>query len=677
MVTFKAAVASCPRKSGNHNGDNFYFNSKFITEELASSQVMLAHKKGQSGVQMYAVSDGSMAENYRDEISLMLVRGLKKYHAHLIEDADAYAADVIENYNKDAYSAAKKRSISNEQHPYASLALMYINGESIVYTNAGNVRVYRIRNGAVEVLSEEHTQAHRMVELGRMTPERAAEHPHRKKLTQFFGIMPEELTFNHPIYEDKAVAGDIYVLCSCGFYENITEERMAEISTSTDNVADFVKTVFSTVVSGGCREDITVLAIKAEGSDTLTAVGGAGSSSVSAHSVSAADDEPRRSSAKSAAGTAAVVAGAGVAAAGVAANAAEPTAPSYQRMTRTGPKTDVNEQKNDSVEGEIPVSPKRERVSPSSVETTAAAGTARRVNASSGKAEAVSNKSTKTAASKENSAAEDAAEKGGKFDAIKSFLGIGGDENTEQIWPALIVFIICLILVIVLTVYGVKIYNQNKDGGADATHNPYGTSDVTPVPTETSEGETAPAEATVEPSATDPSFVNTGSAETAETSVTETETPATEAPATEAPATEAPETEAPETAAPTTAAPTTAAPTTAAPTTAAPTPTPSTAAPTTAAPTPTPSPTPSTAEPITTTATTGGTTGGNTTGGENTGENTGDNTGDNVGDSTGDNTGDNAGDNTGDNAGDNTISGDTTGGDADVDSDDITTDVVA
>ena len=135
MVTFRAAVASCPRKSGNHNSDNFYFNSKFITEDLMASQVMLAHKKSQDGIQMYAVTDGSSANAYKDEISLMLVRGLKKFHARLIDDPDLDPVKVIDEYNRDAYAAAKRRSLANESRPNSSLALMYINGRSLVFSN--------------------------------------------------------------------------------------------------------------------------------------------------------------------------------------------------------------------------------------------------------------------------------------------------------------------------------------------------------------------------------------------------------------------------------------------------------------------------------------------------------------------------------------------------------------
>ena len=526
MVTFRAAVASCPRKSGDHNGDNFYFNSKFITEELTSSQVMLAHKKSQNGIQMYAVTDGNMAEEYKDEISLMLVRGLKKYHARLIDDPDLYAVDVIDEYNREAYAAAKRRSLANEKRPFSSLGLMYINGESLAFSNTGNVRIYRIRDGVAEMFSVDHTQAQKMVELGLMTSDRAATHPQRKKLTQFFGVMPDEVSFRPVVFEEKAESGDVYVLCSSGCYENVSMARMAEISDESDTVADFVKTVFAEAASAGCREDITVLAVKAEDPNAVVMpIGDSHSHNVSAHSDDAA-------AAAAATGATAVVG-------------------------------------------------------------TKKSGTASKPISN---AEKKAQKSEKNSSSKKTS--KNTANSVSVLASIKSFLGIGDSkdgENNEKIWPALLVFVVCLVLIIVLTVYGIKIYNSNKKSDPMTGYTPYGT-----VSTDTEASDTASSETelpTVENTAT-PDGTNATTAPAVTDNITNTAVPVTEVPATEAPVTEAPVTEAPVTEAPATEAPATEVPTTVVPTTATVAPTTATAAPTTA----TVAPTTATAVPTTATA---------------------------------------------------------------------------
>ena len=506
MITFKAAVASCPKKSGNHNSDNFYFNSKFITEELTSSQVMLAHKKEQTGIQMYAVTDGNAADSYKDEISLMLVRGLKKFHARMIDSPDADALDIIDDYNREAYAAAKKRSAAHDKKPNSSLGLMYINGRSLIFTNTGNVRIYRIRDGVAELFSVDHTQAQKMVEIGLMTPEKAITSPQRKKLTQYFGVMPEELSFKPVVFEETATAGDLYVICSCGCYENVSAARMAEISDECEGVADFVKAVFAEAVSVGAREDITVLAVMAEDPNKVIPPVVSAPTRVSAHSAPESVKTPER----------------------------------------------------------VPVK-----------------------------------KNTTTDIYDEDGLLDEAPQSGSLSDSIKSFFGIGTSkdgENSEQIWPALLVFLVCLILVIILTVYGIKIYNKNKAPEPNGD-TPYGTFAPTPTPDATEVPEvpegtnsgiinnsatiapTGGATSTTKPTATSgtssttstPSATTAPSTEAPSTEVPSTEAPATEVPSTEAPATEAPSTETPATEAPATVAPSTEAPATEAPATEAPT----------------------------------------------------------------------------------------------------------
>lgn len=485
MITFKAAVASCPRKSGNHNSDNFYFNSKFITEDLTASQVMLAHKKEQSGVQMYAVTDGSAAETYQEEISLMLVRGLKKFHARLIENPDADALSVIEQYNKDAYNAAKKRSLAGENHPNSSLGLMCIKDDSLVFTNTGNVRIYRIRKGVVELFSVDHTQAQRMVELGLMTSEKALTHPQRKKLTQFFGVLPDELSFKPVVFEEYAKAGDLYVICSCGCYENVSIARMAEISEECESAADFVRTVFAEAAAAGVRDDITVLAVKAErAKDVAAPVSGSGVRA-SAH-----------------------VGGVGAAVAATAATATVAT---------TADKTAVTASKNGNA-----VADKSSKSS-------------RPVSNAARKAKVEESKATEQPAS--------------FMTTIKAFFGLGDEDDGEKIWPALIVFLVCLVLVVILTIYGIKIYNKNQDP-EPTYYNPYGTFEPVDYGTPT-------------PSPTGTPGVD-GTATTGPTSGTQTDAPInTGGTVTNAPTATAPTTNAPTTSAPTTSAPesSTAAPT--------------------------------------------------------------------------------------------------------------------
>jgi len=266
MVLFKAAVASCPGKNNTHNGDNFYFNSKIITDELSSSQVLLSHKKEQKGLQIYAVSDGSGAEQYRDEASLIAVRKLLAYHKHLVEntrlDIKRYISEYIDTTNE---AVIDKISQLNDRKIYSTIALLCIKNDDVLLCNAGDTKIFLYRNKNLTQLSEDHTQAQRMVKLGLLTPEKAKTHIKRHKLIQYFGEsstgMPIEPYFN----SFKARDNDIYLICSNGFCEIVTEERIAELMMTCKTPSDAVEILMSEAVSEGLSDDATVMAVQAFG----------------------------------------------------------------------------------------------------------------------------------------------------------------------------------------------------------------------------------------------------------------------------------------------------------------------------------------------------------------------------------------------------------------------------
>jgi len=266
MVLFKAAVASCPGKNNTHNGDNFYFNSKIITDELSSSQVLLSHKKEQKGLQIYAVSDGSGAEQYRDEASLIAVRKLLAYHKHLVEnprlDIKRSISEYIDTTNE---AVIEKIAQLNDRKIYSTIALLCIKNDEVLLCNAGDTKIFLYRNKNLSQLSEDHTQAQRMVKLGLLTPEKAKTHIKRHKLIQYFGESSIGMPIEPYFTSFNARDNDIYLICSNGFCEIVPEERIAQLMMNCKTPADTVEILMSEAVSEGLSDDATVMAVQAFG----------------------------------------------------------------------------------------------------------------------------------------------------------------------------------------------------------------------------------------------------------------------------------------------------------------------------------------------------------------------------------------------------------------------------
>ncbi len=326
-MVYRAAAATCPGKKKSYNSNNFYLNSKYITDEYCSSQVLLTQKKDQKGLQIYAVSEGYGADVYQDEASLIAVKNLFKYHSKKVDELTALrqAGQSTANVDMAAFVSAYIQSTNNAvkarvnavgdkaRNLQSTLALVCIKGKKVVTANLGDTRIYHYRGGVLRQISEDHTQAQKMVDLNLLTPERAASHPKRHKLTQYFGVHNAENPLMPAIFEMKSEPGDVYLICSRAFYENITHDEMQNTVRSCDTVAEIVDRLMSMVAESGFADDTTLVAIQALPGEAELAAGVPGTTAKAA-AVGAG------------AATGAAVAAGTVAAAGAASQAAAGTA---------------------------------------------------------------------------------------------------------------------------------------------------------------------------------------------------------------------------------------------------------------------------------------------------------------------------------------------------------------
>lgn len=264
MISYKAAVASAPSGKSSHNEDNFYFNTRYLTEDLAESQVLLSHKKNQRGLQIYAVCDGSNADAPSEEASLILAKNLLKYHKKLVDDPNC---DVPQTINE--YIAVSNEQINKQIHALmdknisSTLALLCVEKESTLICSVGDSRVYSYTGGQLKQITEDHTQAQRMVQLGLLTPEKATTHIKKEKLTQYFGAMPAGMSIK-PFMETTITNNrDTYLLCTKGFYETVPAEIIEKVLKKGLSPADTVDELMSYAMDKGIKNDATVIVVVA------------------------------------------------------------------------------------------------------------------------------------------------------------------------------------------------------------------------------------------------------------------------------------------------------------------------------------------------------------------------------------------------------------------------------
>lgn len=122
---------------------------------------------------------------------------------------------------------------------------------------AGDSRLYRLRQGQLTRLSRDHSAVQEMVEAGAITQAEADSHPKSNVITRAVGGA-------ETLYVDSAVfapqAGDTYLLCSDGLYNEVAEDSIRrKLALDQDEAA---QRLIDEALHNGGRDNISLVIVK-------------------------------------------------------------------------------------------------------------------------------------------------------------------------------------------------------------------------------------------------------------------------------------------------------------------------------------------------------------------------------------------------------------------------------
>jgi serine/threonine protein phosphatase PrpC len=137
-----------------------------------------------------------------------------------------------------------------------TLTVAHVGEEELTVAHVGDSRLYRLRDGCLVRLTEDHSLVEELVRQGRLTPEEADEHPQRSIITRALGpeaaVQPDSHTW-------PAQDGDVYLICSDGLTSMVPEARVGEILAESRTLADAGRALIDGANAAGGRDNITVV----------------------------------------------------------------------------------------------------------------------------------------------------------------------------------------------------------------------------------------------------------------------------------------------------------------------------------------------------------------------------------------------------------------------------------
>ena len=131
-------------------------------------------------------------------------------------------------------------------------------GEQIVVANVGDSRVYRVHDGELEQLTDDHSLVGDLVREGRLTPQEARVHPNRNIVTKAIGNENDVIADSWVI---DPFAGDRYLLCSDGLTDEVEDNDIARVLLSVIDPDEAARALVDLANAAGGRDNITAVVL--------------------------------------------------------------------------------------------------------------------------------------------------------------------------------------------------------------------------------------------------------------------------------------------------------------------------------------------------------------------------------------------------------------------------------
>jgi serine/threonine protein phosphatase PrpC len=142
-----------------------------------------------------------------------------------------------------------------------TITAAYVGEHDIAIAHVGDSRAYRLRDGEMERLTEDHSLVEEMRRRGQLTAQEADEHPQRSIITRALG---PESDVAVDTYSWSGAAGDVYLLCSDGLTSMVPEVQVAALMRGGATLRDAGRALIDAANNAGGRDNITVVLFRLE-----------------------------------------------------------------------------------------------------------------------------------------------------------------------------------------------------------------------------------------------------------------------------------------------------------------------------------------------------------------------------------------------------------------------------
>ena len=208
---------------------------------------------------IYVVADGMGGHLAGEVASAMAIDAVKR----MAQENEMASISLLRNAVVAAHEAISARALENQNCSGmgTTISAMWRGGHYMYIAHVGDSRVYRLRKGRLEQITQDHSLVEELVRAKIISREEARNHPRRNIITRTLGTPGE----NAPdLLAADMEAGDLWLLCTDGLTGMVDDEQIERVLSGSESLDKMADTLLQMALAAGGRDNVTLILCRSE-----------------------------------------------------------------------------------------------------------------------------------------------------------------------------------------------------------------------------------------------------------------------------------------------------------------------------------------------------------------------------------------------------------------------------
>ncbi len=221
---------------------------------------------------LYVVADGMGGHACGEVASQLSVDALEQFFHDLSDDDEITWPCKVdgslsegENRLRAAIKLANLRifEMADKDAKYkgmgTTIVVALFSQNQVTLAHVGDSRIYRLRAGVLEQLTEDHSLLNDYKKMTTLSEEEERNFPHKNIIVRALGMKE---TVDVDVQTDSPQEGDIYLLCSDGLNGELEDPAIQELLMGSDSLEDACERLIEQTCENGGKDNVTVVLVQ-------------------------------------------------------------------------------------------------------------------------------------------------------------------------------------------------------------------------------------------------------------------------------------------------------------------------------------------------------------------------------------------------------------------------------